>query len=49
MPEVIQRRKESQKHSKNTQNYLLGLWLDYVTHEVLYGESRLKNNHMDGF
>lgn len=49
MPEVIQRRKASQKYSRNRQNYLLGLWFDYVTHAVLHGESRLKNNHIDCF
>lgn len=47
MPEVIQHRKESQKYSKAIQNYLLGLWLDYVTHAVPYGGSKLKNNHID--
>jgi len=32
---------------QKTQNYLLGLWVDYVTHAILYGESRSKNNHTD--
>lgn len=40
MPEVMQSWKGSQKYSKTTQNYLLGLWLDYVTHAILYGWTR---------
>lgn len=47
MSEVMQSWKGNQKYSKNIQNYLLGLWLHYVTHAILCGETRSKNNHVD--
>lgn len=47
MPEVMQSWKGSQKYSKNIQNYLLGFWLDSVTHAIVYSETRSKTNHTE--